>query len=162
MKRFFHVVFILAFSMAIIGCGQKASIAQPAPDFTLNDLNGNSVSLADFKGKVIILDFFATWCPPCREEIPHLVELQNVYANKGLQTVGISLDKTGIDSVKKFVTSYNINYPVAIATGKIIKDYGPIQFIPTIFVIDKNGNIAKKYVGFKAKDILEKDIKQLL
>ena len=133
-----------------------------APAFTLQDLNGKSVSLADFRGKVIILDFWATWCPPCIKEIPDFIELYKQYEDKGFAMVGISLDQAGISVVKSFVQKSKINYPIMMTDGKVDKAYGGITSIPTTFIIDPAGNIRKKYVGYNSKAVFENDIKALL
>jgi len=134
----------------------------PAPAWELNDLNGKSVKLADFKGKVVILDFWATWCPPCRAEIPHFIELQNQYGAKGLQIVGISVDRTGVGSVAEFAKDQNINYPILMADQNVGHLYGDLPYIPTTFVIDPQGNIVHKHVGFTDETVFADEIRSLL
>jgi cytochrome c biogenesis protein CcmG/thiol:disulfide interchange protein DsbE len=134
----------------------------PAPAFTLQDLTGNNISLSDFRGKVVILDFWATWCPPCIKEIPDFIELYEKYKDKGFAMLGISLDQEGIGVVKDFVEKYKVNYPILMADGQIHNKYGGITAIPTTFVIDPAGNIHKKYVGYIEKAVFEADIKKLL
>ena len=133
-----------------------------APSFTLQDLNGKTVSLSDFKGKVIVLDFWATWCPPCVMEIPHFIELYDQYKDQGFEMVGISLDHQGISVVKSFVRKYQVNYTILMTDGRVDKAYGGIPGIPTTFVIDAAGNIRQKYVGYRDKAVFEADIKALL
>jgi cytochrome c biogenesis protein CcmG/thiol:disulfide interchange protein DsbE len=135
---------------------------KPAPMFTLQDLNGQDVSLSDFEGKVVILDFWATWCPPCKAEIPHFIELYKQYKDKGLVVIGIALDQEGIDIIKPFVQKYGIEYPVLLPDGQVAKAYGGINSIPTTFVIDSAGNVRQKYVGYRDKSVFEADIKELL
>jgi len=134
---------------------------KPAPNFSLQSLNGKIIRLSDLKGKVIILDFWATWCPPCRAEIPHFVDLYKRYKNKGFQMLGVALDNS-MDSVENFKEEYNINYPLLIPNGKVVKDYGPIAYIPTTFVISSNGYIYKKYIGYNPESTFESDLKTLL
>jgi peroxiredoxin len=133
-----------------------------APSFTLQDLNGKPVSLSDFKGKVIVLDFWATWCPPCVMEIPHFIELYEQYKDQGFAMVGISLDSQGVSVVKSFVRKYQVNYPILMTDGQVDKAYGGITYIPTTFVIDSAGNIRQKYIGYQEKAVFETDIKALL
>jgi peroxiredoxin len=134
--------------------------ASAAPAFTLTDLNGKSVSLSDFKGKVVILDFWATWCPPCKREIPDFINLQKEYGARGLQVVGIALDEPG--KVQAFASQNGINYPVLLGTDDIAWKYGGIQGIPTTFVIDKTGKITAKFEGYRPRDVFESEIKKRL
>lgn len=134
----------------------------PAPAWTLRDVDGKSVSSADFKGKVVVLDFWATWCGPCRMEIPGFVELQKAYGNKGLAVVGVSLDKEGGRAVKPFMKQFGINYSVVLGDEKIIRDYGGIEGIPTTFVIDRQGRIVSKHIGYVDKTQFEREITRLL
>jgi cytochrome c biogenesis protein CcmG/thiol:disulfide interchange protein DsbE len=134
-----------------------------APEFTLKSAkDGKTVKLSDFKGKVRIVDFWATWCPPCRGEIPHFVALQKKYKKKGLEVIGLSVDRDGPDVVNKFAKEQGINYTSLMADDKAMSDYGGIRGIPTTFVIDRDGNIVKKYVGGQDEAAFEKDIKDLL
>jgi cytochrome c biogenesis protein CcmG/thiol:disulfide interchange protein DsbE len=135
---------------------------KPAPAFTLQDLNGKNISLSDLRGKVVIIDFWATWCPPCVKEIPHFVELHEQYKDKGVEIVGISLDHAGVSVVKAFVQKFQIKYPIMMTDGKVDKAFGGIPSIPTTFLIDSAGNISKKYVGYNDKAVFEADIKKLL
>jgi peroxiredoxin len=135
---------------------------KPAPDFELPDVNGKKVKLSDFKGKVIILNFWATWCPPCRAEIPGFIELYKKYKDKGVEIIGISLDEGGVKDVVPFMKEFGINYHILIGNYKVTQDYGGIRGIPTTFVIDKKGNIRAKYVGYRPKEVFERDIIMLL
>ena len=135
-----------------------------APDFNLKDIDGKDVSFSSYKDKVIILNFWATWCPPCRMEIPHLKELQKEYGSKGLQVIAISVDKTGVDSVKKFAEKNKMNYPVLMSTKKVILDYNGTQniSIPRTFIIDKKGNILETLVGLRDKKFFDSIISKLI
>jgi thiol-disulfide isomerase/thioredoxin len=138
------------------GNGVNETNAVKAPNFTLKDVNGNDVSLSDFKGKVVILDFWATWCPPCRKGIPDLIELQNKYKND-LTVIGISLDQANtIKEVVPFYKSYGINYPVVYGNAEVVNKYGGIEAIPTSFIIDKEGYVVNKHVGLIPKQEYEK------
>jgi len=144
------------------GITYAAEIGEKAPNFTLLNLSQKKVSFSDYRGKVIILDFWATRCPPCIREIPHFVELQKEWVDKGVQIIGISLDRQGLNILKPFAKKYKINYPILLCNEITLKNYSPIKFIPTTFVIDKESKIYKKYIGYRAKEIFEKDIKELL
>lgn len=127
-----------------------------APEFSLTDLRGNEISLSDYEGKVVFLNFWATWCPPCRAEIPGFVEVYEKYKNKGMQIIGISLDIAGVDKVLNFVKKYKINYPVAMETRELIRDYEPGRAIPVTIIIDQNGKIRHKHIGYMDKGTLER------
>jgi cytochrome c biogenesis protein CcmG/thiol:disulfide interchange protein DsbE len=134
---------------------------QPAPDFSLQQLNGHPLRLADYHGKVVLLDFWATWCVPCREETPHLVELQKKYGAQGLQIIGVSMDD-GPEPVREFSQHFQINYPVVMGNADIGRLYGGILGLPIVFVIDPAGRIYKKHIGATAAGVLEDDVKTLL
>ncbi len=142
----------LSFSLALVVSEEEFKVA---PDFTLTDLNGQTLSLADFEGKIIFLNFWATWCPPCRQEIPGFIEIYEKYKNQGLVIIGISVDREGVNKVRQFVQEYKITYPVAMFTDEIIKDYKPGRFIPTTIIIDKQKNIRDKHVGYLDKEKVE-------
>jgi len=131
-----------------------------APEISLSDISGEKISLEKLRGKVILLDFWATWCPPCRMSVPDLLELQNRYSAKKLQVIGIGLDKK--DNIILFAEQYKINYPVAAGDQSIANKYGGITGIPTMFIIDKKGNIRKKFEGYTRKNVLEAEIEKLL
>lgn len=162
----FLIIFVIGvFSIMAIRDNANISYANQygiAPDFTLKDINGNAMSLGDFKGKVVILDFWATWCPPCREEIPHFKELYTQYKEKGLEIIGVALDDGGLQDVKPFAEENGINYPILLGNDKVTRDYGGIKGIPTTFVIDRQGNIIEKFLGYRQKEVFEKIIKKLL
>ena len=155
---------LLGFALLVAGgfqdVGGQESLTL-APDFALPDLDGNTVRLSDFKGKVIILDFWATWCPPCVKEIPHFVELYEKYRENGFQMIGIALSSGSAEDVKKFATKHGINYPILMGNREIAKKYGNIRSIPTTFLIDRQGRIATKYIGYRAKEVFEKGLKSL-
>jgi cytochrome c biogenesis protein CcmG/thiol:disulfide interchange protein DsbE len=133
----------------------------PAPDFKLTGLDGKPITLADSHGKVILLNFWATWCGPCRAEIPDLVELQNKYKDR-LQILGLVVDDDDEDAIKKFVADFSINYPVAIAGNDIRFQYGGIAALPTSFVLDAEGRIVQKHEGLRDPILYETEIRSLL
>ena len=133
----------------------------PAPDFKLTGLDGKPVTLADSHGKVILLNFWATWCGPCRAEIPDLVELQNKYKDR-LQILGLVVDDDDQDAIKEFTEKFGINYPIAIATNDIRMQYGGIVALPTSFVLDSEGRIVQKHEGLRDPVLYETEIRALL
>jgi len=140
-----------------------ASAKKANLDFTVSDMNGPKIALSSFKGKVIVLDFWATWCPPCKAEIPGFVELQQAYGEKGLQIVGVSVDDTP-DKLKPFAAEFKMNYPVLVGLDRddLQDAYGPMWGIPTTFVISRDGRICRKNSGLVGKAKYETDIKGLL
>ncbi|MDZ7294325.1 MAG: TlpA family protein disulfide reductase [candidate division KSB1 bacterium] len=133
-----------------------------AYDFRLKDLDGKTHSLSDFRGKVVIVDIWDTWCPPCRREIPEFAELHRAYADSGFVMIGVAAARNGVDAVRSFVREHRVPYLNLIATDEVFRGYGPIEGIPTTFVIDHEGYIHQKYVGYTPKQMFERDIKTLL
>jgi len=132
-----------------------------APAFSLTDINGNSLKLSDFQGKVVMLDFWATWCGPCRIEIPGFVELQKRYAAQGFTIIGISEDNTA-QPVEEFYKEFQMNYPVALGNERLEELYGGMQGLPTTFIIGRDGRIYAKHVGATDPEVFETEIKELL
>jgi thiol-disulfide isomerase/thioredoxin len=160
------IVLISIITLALFaGCTSKDKDKQgatvAAPDFTLQDVSGKKVRLADLKGRVVMLEFWATWCPPCREEIPTLERLHKEYSGKGLTILAVSLDEGGWDEVKAFVAVRKITYTVLRGTEDVSTLY-KIRLIPAMFLIDKEGNIKKQYMGGGSTEDVEQMIKALL
>ncbi|MBA3066306.1 TlpA family protein disulfide reductase [bacterium] len=163
-------VFFLSFSACRVsenGAGEASSLSgkkaqrRTAADFTVPSINGASVNLASLRGKVIIIDFWATWCGPCVYEIPGFINLKNKYAKDGFEIIGLSVDRDKA-AVMDFVRQKGINYPVAFADGDLQDQYGGIKGIPTTFFIDRSGRIADKIVGAHEEIFFENKIKELL
>ena len=136
---------------------------QAAPNFKANTTSGQQVSLENYRGRVLILDFFATWCQPCRASIPHLVEMNKKYGQQGLYVLGMSADEDGERAVKAFADKYRITYPIALAGESTLEDFG-VRSVPVMFVIDKKGRVAEVFRGFtnEVAGSTEQLIKKLL
>jgi thiol-disulfide isomerase/thioredoxin len=177
MKKYSLLVIIL-FSLSIIGCKKnvkvepstvnnstspavKSESVEMAPNFTLTSTNGKNIQLSDFRGKVVIVDFWATWCPPCRKGIPDLIDIQKEFKNE-VVVIGISLDQDTKSEVIPFMKKFGINYPVVYGDNKVVNDYGSINAIPTSFVINKDGKIVDKHIGLVPKSEIVQKIKEIL
>lgn len=139
------------------------AVGKPAPlNYTVKDMNGADVHLASFKGKIILLNFWATWCPPCKVEIPDLIALQEEYKDD-IVVLGFSVDDTA-EQLQPFAAEYKMNYPVLVGLGheNIQEAYGPMWGIPVTIIIDRDGRIAKKQSGIRTKEQIEREIKALL
>jgi len=137
----------LGLAFLLFHCAKEERGPALAPEFSLKTLTGEDMSLAKNKGKILLIDFWATWCGPCRESIPHLVHLHKTYRGQGLAVVGLSMDKGDPKTVDHFAKSLDIPYPIAIAPEEIARAYG-VNGLPTIVLIDKEGKIREKIVGF--------------
>ncbi len=141
---------------------QAQDPAQTAPEWTLKDLEGRDVTSAQFKGKVVVVDFWATWCGPCVMEIPGYVEIQKKYGPDGLIIVGVSLDQKGPAHVKKFAVARGMNYVVVMGDDKVVEAFGGVEAIPTTFIVGRDGKIVHRKTGAMAHDEYEKLVKQAL
>jgi peroxiredoxin len=143
--------------------GQPAArLGQPAPDFTLTDSAGSPVKLSTYKGKVVLLDFWATWCDGCKVEIPWYVEFQSKYRKDGLAAIGVSMDDDGWKSVKPFLEQHKLNYPVVIGNQDLASRYGGLPSLPMTLLIDRDGKIAELHAGMVDRGAFENKIKALL
>jgi cytochrome c biogenesis protein CcmG/thiol:disulfide interchange protein DsbE len=133
-----------------------------APAFTLRGADGQPVSLADHRGKVVFVNFWATWCAPCKIEIPWFIEFQKTYKDRGFTVLGLSLDEDGWEAVKPYAERRRINYPTAIATEELRQLYGNVENLPTTFIVDREGRIAATHVGLVSKSTYQKAIETLL
>src|SRR6266567_3959003 len=134
----------------------------PAPDFTLESLDGKNVRLSDLRGKAVLLNFWATWCGPCKIETPWLVELQNKYGAEGLQVIGIAMDDSGKEDIAKFAQDMGVNYPVLLGKEAVGDAYGGVPALPESFFIGRDGKIVDKIIGLKGKAEIEDSIKMAL
>ncbi len=157
----------LAAGLGPTGCGEPSGEdllpeAMAAPDFELDNFAGGKTRLSDYRGKVVLLNFWATWCPPCVAETPDFVNLDNKYRERGLVILGVSLDQNPRAVLHPFIQKHKIEYPILLADRRVTNDYGGITSIPTTFLIDREGMIRKHYVGYQPKSVVEEAIKELL
>jgi peroxiredoxin len=145
---------VMIFAAGAAACAGAREETTPAPEFSLQDLQGNSLSLSSYKGKVLVLNFWATWCPPCRREIPDFIEAYRDLKDKGLEILGVSVDDLSAEALRDWAQKADMNYPVALATPKIIADYRPGEFIPATIVIDRRGRIRYRQSSLMDKETL--------
>ena len=163
MNRIASIRLILLTALLFFFSGNTVLAAKAMPEFALSSASDDSiVSSKDLQGKVLLVTFFATWCPPCRQEIPDFIELQKILGDKGFSIVGISVDEGGSEIVKKMVEMEEINYPVLMADESVIEGFGGISGVPTSFLINRKGSVVKSYPGYAPRETVEKDIKELL
>jgi peroxiredoxin len=165
---------VLSLLLLLAGCGyterfesrnekvKAASDRKAAPDFSLKDADGRSVTLAEYKGKVVLLNFWATWCGPCKIEIPWFIDFEQKYKDRGFAVLGISMDEEGWDIVRPYVEKSKINYRVLMGNDNLAQLYGGVDALPTTFLIDASGKIASTHVGLVSKSDYENGIIQLL
>jgi len=132
-----------------------------APDFSLPELSGGQLKLSSYRGKVVLLDFWATWCTPCREETPQFVDLQNKYGDRGFQVIGVSMDDEP-EPVRDFYKQFRMNYPVAMGNAKIGELYGGVLGLPIAFLIGRDGRIYLKHIGPVGMSTFEREVTSLL
>ncbi len=158
-----HILFfVLGLFFIFLPACQGNTDNSHAPEFTLLNLAGDTVNLSDYKGKVVIINFFATYCPPCRMEMPDFVELQKRFGSKNFTVLAISVDNDGEKVLPPFVEKLGLNFPVLLATSKVLEDYGNIYALPVTFVLDKDHKIVKKITGMINKEELIPLIEKLL
>jgi len=148
------VILFSGFSSAILAL-------DAAPEFKLRCLDGSEVSLSSYKGKIVIIDFWSIYCPPCREEIPGFVEIYQKLKDRGVEILGINLDRDD-EKVKAFIEANKVDYPILFSTKEVLDAYGGGQAIPTTFILDRNLKIVKKHVAFTEKSEFEKEIYEIL
>jgi len=134
----------------------------PAPDFELASLDGRKVKLSDYRGKAVLLNFWATWCSPCKVEMPWFVDLQKKYGNDGLVILGVAMDDSDNSKIAEFASEMGVNYPILLGTDKVSDQYGNVQFLPTTFYIDREGRIVGKGTGLLGRGEIEENIQKAL
>jgi peroxiredoxin len=159
MKTVARILSIVVLAFVVAGL---ATAGDPAPNFKLQTMDGNTVELKSLAGKAVVVNFWATWCGPCRQEIPGMVKVYDKYKAKGLEIVGISVDRGGWKDLKPFLAKNPISYPIVLGGEAEMKAYGGIEGIPTSFFIDRKGNIVSKTVGSLPEDEFEKAVKGIL
>jgi len=133
-----------------------------APDFELASLDGKKVKLSDYRGKAVVLNFWATWCPPCKVEMPWFVDLQKQYADEGLAVLGVAMDDSDPQKIAQFASEMGVNYQVLLGTDKVSEQYGNVDYLPTTFYIDRKGRIVGKAAGLLSRSEIENDAKLAL
>lgn len=159
------VALMLVFTFKLTRHSKPSSAAQtnaPAPDFTLQSLDGKTVRLSDYRGKAVVLNFWATWCGPCKIEMPWFVDLQKQYGPSGVQFLGVAMDDASTKDIAEFAQSMNVNYPILIGKEAVGDAYGGVQFLPETFYLDRNGKIVDKAFGLKGRGEIEDDIKKIV
>jgi len=164
---------VVALCAIAAGCGapeepvvraavKPESDRKAAPEFSLKDSNGATAKLSDYKGKVILLNFWATWCGPCKIEIPWFIEFEQNYKDRGFAVLGVSMDDDGWDAVKPYLAARKVNYRVVLGNDQVAQLYGGVDSLPTTFVIDRDGKIASTHIGLVSRRDYQSDIEALL
>jgi thiol-disulfide isomerase/thioredoxin len=133
-----------------------------APDFSLESLDGKTLRLSDFRGKAVLLNFWATWCAPCKIEMPWFIDLQKQYASQGLQIVGVAMDDASKEDIAKFAKDMGVNYPILIGKESVGQEYGGVDGLPESFLIARDGHIVDRIIGLRGKAEIENSIKKAL
>ena len=157
-----------------ISCGgiEESAVGKPklkaeherneAADFALEDASGQTLKLSDLHGKVVLLNFWATWCTPCKVEIPWFVEMEREFKDEGFAVVGVSMDEDGWDAVKPFMSDLKINYRMVLGTEEMAQLYGGIEALPTSYILDRDGKVASVHMGIVSRSVFEEEIRALL
>jgi len=163
------VVFVVALGLYLgyhqvrrQGAAPRLTKSTLAPDFSLASLDGKTTRLSDFRGKAVLLNFWATWCGPCKIEMPWFVDFQNQYGSQGLQIVGVAMDDSSKEDIAKFAKDMGVNYPILLGKEAVGDEYGGVPALPESFIIGRDGKIVDKIVGLMGKADIEEDIKKAL
>ncbi len=162
LKRLPILLVTVLFCLVLLPACQSSADSQKAPDFTLLDLHNKTVRLSDFDNKVVMINFFATYCPPCRMEIPDFVKLQKKYEKEGFTVIGITVDENPTVMLPSFMERLGMNYPVLQATNKVLQDYRNVYALPRTFILDREHHIIRDYTGMVTEGEIEPIIKQAL
>ena len=141
---------------------KEMTVETGSVQLTLDGIDGKPIKLSDYAGKIILIDVWDTWCPPCKKGIPEFIELQDEYRDKGVVILGIAGGRFGLKAVQDFAREYGMNYPVALVNQSVIEELGSIQSIPTAFLLDKDHKVIQRYVGYRPKTVFAADIERLL
>jgi peroxiredoxin len=137
-------------------------MGQPAPDFALQSLDGKTIKLSDFRGKAVLLNFWATWCEPCKIEMPWFVDFEKKYGSQGLEVVGVAMDDASPAEISSFAQKLGVNYPVLIGKEEVGAQYGGIEYLPSTFYISRDGKILDHVFGLVSRSEIESDIQKAL
>ena len=174
MRRTSIVVLVLAVTVASVliakfkssprtsAAAAASSNEQIAPDFELQSLDSTTVHLSDFRGKAVLLNFWATWCQPCKIEMPWFEQLQKQYAQEGLQVIGVAMDDAGREDIAKFAKNLGVDYPILLGKESVGDAYGGVQFLPATLYVSRDGRVVGKMFGLKGRDEIEGNIKKAL
>ena len=152
----------LAAAAALLALAAATAFAAPAPPFSVRSVDGRQVKLADLRHRPVIVDFWATWCGPCRASMPHLNEMQEKYGGKGLVVIGMSVDESGPTPVKRFARDLGVKFTIAMANDDVLDAYGPIRSIPTTFFINRHGDVVRRVVGYIDDDTLDGYVQEIV
>jgi len=153
---------IIVAALALMSLGPMAASARQAPTFSVRTLDGKPLRLADLRNRAVVVDFWATWCGPCRASMPHLSTMQTRYEKQGLTVIGLSVDENGPQGVRRIASQWGVKFPLAMANDDVLDAYGPIRSIPTTFFINRNGAIVRRVVGYIDGETMEGYVKEIL
>src|SRR5262249_28536659 len=152
----------IAAAVALLSVAPLGAAARPAPSFTVRTLEGKPLRSTDLRQKPLVVDFWATWCAPCKASLPHLSTMQTRYEKQGLTVIGMSVDEGGVQSVRKFANQLGVKFTLAMANDDVLDAYGPIRSIPTTFFINRKGDIVRRVVGYIDDETMEDYVKEIL